>query len=67
MTTGKVDRWLTLDEAAKRVGVSKRTIQRYVARDGLMVRFGHVRESQLLEVNRTAHIRMVAGQVHKRL
>ena len=52
------DRWLTLTEAAERVGRTERTLWRW-RRQGL-VRFwlGRVNEAKLLEADRLARSRM---------
>lgn len=56
------DRWLSIDDAAKRVGRSASTIRRYVRRDGLTLRVGMVRESELLEAEAAARRRMDEGR-----
>lgn len=56
------DRWLTVKEAALRLDVSEGTIRRYIRRDGLAVRLGRIRESELLHAEAAARGRMIAGQ-----
>lgn len=42
--------WLTINEAAARVGRDPRTIRRWIAREGLAVVIGRVSEAKLIEV-----------------
>lgn len=56
------DSWLTVKGAADRLNVSEGTIRRYIRRDGLPVRMGRIRESELLAVEAEARARMEAGQ-----
>lgn len=46
------DRWLTIRDAAERVGRSPRTIKAWRQRGELTVLAGRVRESHLLEVEK---------------
>lgn len=61
MTEGLNDNWLTITQAAHRVEVSQSTIRRYVRRDGLPIRMGRIRESELLEVEAAARARKHAN------
>lgn len=56
------DRWLTVREAAERVGRSFVTIKRWRRQGEITVVVGRVRESQLLEVDRRMRGRMLSGR-----
>lgn len=54
--------WLTLDDAAKRVARSRRTIRAWIQAGHLSEYFGRVRETDLLQAERLARARMRAGR-----
>lgn len=63
MTGG--DRWLTVADAAARVGVSARTVRRYIARDGVTELLGRVRESEVVAAEKAARGRVKVGRPKK--
>lgn len=60
------DRWLTIDEAAERLNVDRRTVRRYITRDGLVEILGRVSERALLKAQRAAKARERAGRPRAR-
>lgn len=56
------DTWLTVEQAAQRLGVTERTVRRYVARDGMQQLLGRVREKDLIEHEAAARARARAGR-----
>ena len=60
------DRWLTIDEAAERLNVDRRTVRRYITRDGLVEILGRVSECALLKAQRAAKAREHAGRPRAR-
>lgn len=61
------DRWLTIDEAAERLNVDRRTVRRYITRDGLVEILGRVSERALLKAQKAAKARQRAGRPRVRL
>lgn len=61
------DRWLTIDEAAERLNVDRRTVRRYITRDGLVEILGRVSERALLRAQKAAKARQRAGRPRVRL
>lgn len=60
------DRWLTIDEAAERLNVDRRTVRRYITRDGLVEILGRVSERALLKAQKAAKARQRAGRPRAR-
>jgi predicted site-specific integrase-resolvase len=60
------DRWLTIEEAAERLGVDRRTVRRYITRDGLVELIGRVSERALLKAQKAAKDRQHAGRPRAR-
>jgi DNA-binding LacI/PurR family transcriptional regulator len=56
------DRWLTVTDAAKRVGVDPRTVRRYITRDGLVEIAGRVSEAAVVKAEQAARQRAKAGR-----
>lgn len=56
------DVWLTLPDAAGRVGRSLRTMRSWVARGELRPILGRVRESDVVRVDRVMRARRAAGR-----
>lgn len=54
--------WLTLDDAAKRVARSRRTIRAWIHVGHLSEYLGRVRESDLIQAEKLARSRMRAGR-----
>jgi predicted site-specific integrase-resolvase len=55
------DRWLSIAEAAERVGKSVRTIKAWRQRGEITVLVGRVRESDVVEADKRMRERMHAG------
>jgi predicted site-specific integrase-resolvase len=56
------DKWLTITEAANRLGVDRRSIRRYITRDGVVELAGRVRESDIVAAAKNARQRATAGR-----